>query len=91
MASIVRKVDGLPLAIELAAARLRMLSPGALSDRLARSLDALGSGRPTSRAGRGPSMQPSTGVTNCSIGRSKPSSAGCACSREASQWNPHKR
>ena len=44
MASIVRKVDGLPLAIELAAARLRMLSPGALSDRLARSLDALGSG-----------------------------------------------
>ena len=44
VASIVRKVDGLPLAIELAAARLRMLSPGALSDRLARSLDALGSG-----------------------------------------------
>ncbi|HWL49077.1 MAG TPA: DUF4062 domain-containing protein, partial [Acidimicrobiia bacterium] len=44
VASIVRIVDGLPLAIELAAARLRMLSPGALSERLARSLDALGSG-----------------------------------------------
>jgi predicted ATPase/class 3 adenylate cyclase len=44
VASIVRKVDGLPLAIELAAARLRMLSPGALSERLTKSLDALGSG-----------------------------------------------
>jgi predicted ATPase/class 3 adenylate cyclase len=44
VASIVRKVDGLPLAIELAAARLRMLSPRALSERLTRSLDALGSG-----------------------------------------------
>jgi predicted ATPase/class 3 adenylate cyclase len=44
VAAIVRKVDGLPLAIELAAARLRMLSPKALSERLARSLDALGTG-----------------------------------------------
>jgi predicted ATPase/class 3 adenylate cyclase len=44
VASIVRKVDGLPLAIELAAARLRMLSPRALSDRLTKSLDALGTG-----------------------------------------------
>jgi predicted ATPase/class 3 adenylate cyclase len=44
VASIVSKVDGLPLAIELAAARLRMLSPKALSERLSRSLDALGTG-----------------------------------------------
>ena len=44
VASIVRKVDGLPLAIELAAARLRMLSPRALADRLSSSLDALGAG-----------------------------------------------
>jgi predicted ATPase len=44
VASIVSKVDGLPLAIELAAARLRMLSPKALSERLTRSLDALGAG-----------------------------------------------
>ncbi len=44
IASIVRIVDGLPLAIELAAARLRMLSPRALSDRLTKSLDALGAG-----------------------------------------------
>ncbi len=44
IASIVRIVDGLPLAIELAAARLRMLSPKALSERLTKSLDALGAG-----------------------------------------------
>lgn len=44
VASIVRMVDGLPLAIELAAARLRMLSPRALCDRLTSSLDALGAG-----------------------------------------------
>ena len=44
VASIVRIVDGLPLAIELAAARLRILSPRTLCDRLTRSLDALGAG-----------------------------------------------
>ena len=37
-------MEGLPLAIELAAARTRLLDPAALRDRLARSLDALGTG-----------------------------------------------
>jgi predicted ATPase len=39
-----RWLEGLPLAIELAAARTRLLDPDALLGRLARSLDALGSG-----------------------------------------------
>ncbi|MGH8984617.1 MAG: DUF4062 domain-containing protein [Acidimicrobiia bacterium] len=44
VAEICRRLDGLPLAIELAAARTRLLEPGALLDWLGNSLDALGSG-----------------------------------------------
>jgi predicted ATPase/class 3 adenylate cyclase len=44
VAGIVRRLDGLPLAIELAAARLRMLTPAALLTQLANSFDALGHG-----------------------------------------------
>jgi predicted ATPase len=39
-----RRLEGLPLAIELAAARIRLLEPDALLRRLATSLDALGTG-----------------------------------------------
>src|SRR6201995_5037451 len=39
-----RRLDGVPRAIELAAARTRLLDPGALLARLARSMDALGAG-----------------------------------------------
>jgi predicted ATPase len=44
VAEICRRLEGLPLAIELAAARTRLLEPEALLARLARSLDALGTG-----------------------------------------------
>ncbi len=44
VAGICRRLEGLPLAIELAAARIRLLDPPALLDRLAASLDALGTG-----------------------------------------------
>jgi predicted ATPase len=44
VAEICRRLEGLPLAIELAAARIRLLDPAALRDRLCRSLDALGTG-----------------------------------------------
>jgi predicted ATPase/class 3 adenylate cyclase len=44
VAEICRRLDGLPLAIELATARLNLFSPEALRERLAGSLKALGSG-----------------------------------------------
>ena len=44
IASVCRRVDGLPLAVELAAARMAVLGPEQLDARLADALDALGSG-----------------------------------------------
>jgi predicted ATPase len=44
IAGIGERVDGLPLAIELAAARVKLFSPQALLGRLEKSLSALGSG-----------------------------------------------
>ena len=44
VAETCRRLDGLPLAIELAAARARLLEPRLLLQRLGKSLDALGTG-----------------------------------------------
>lgn len=50
VADIVRRLDGMPLAIELAAGRLSTFSLDDLHRRLDRSLDLLGGGRPTADA-----------------------------------------
>ena len=44
IAQICARLDGLPLAIELAAARIKVLSPAEILDRLTRRLDLLASG-----------------------------------------------
>jgi predicted ATPase len=44
IAEICRRLDGLPLAIELAAARIRLMEPAALLRRLSTVLDTLGAG-----------------------------------------------
>jgi predicted ATPase/DNA-binding SARP family transcriptional activator len=44
VAEICRRVDGLPLAIELAAARCSLLSPGEIAERLQSALDTPGAG-----------------------------------------------
>jgi predicted ATPase/class 3 adenylate cyclase len=44
VAEICRRVDGLPLAIELAAARCGLLSPGEIAERLDEALSVLGGG-----------------------------------------------
>ena len=44
IAGICQRVDGLPLAIELAAARVKLFSPQALLSRLEKSMSALGTG-----------------------------------------------
>src|SRR5205814_5995750 len=45
VAEICRRLDGLPLAIELAAARVRLLPPEAMVERLDRWLELLTGGR----------------------------------------------
>jgi predicted ATPase/DNA-binding SARP family transcriptional activator len=44
IANVCRRLDGLPLAVELAAARMAVLGPEQLDARLAQALDTLGSG-----------------------------------------------
>jgi predicted ATPase/class 3 adenylate cyclase len=44
VAAIVHRLDGLPLAIELAAARIKLLTPAQIEQRLARSLELLTTG-----------------------------------------------
>ena len=88
VAEICRQLDGLPLAIELAAARIRVMS----SLDLARRLDGLrllrGGARARCRGSRA-SPRRSTGPTNCSPSPSRRCSCGCRSSRVGSISTRH--
>jgi predicted ATPase/DNA-binding SARP family transcriptional activator len=58
VAEICKRLDGLPLAIELAAARCALLSPGEIAERLQAALGALGAG-----ARDAPARQQTLGAT----------------------------
>ena len=63
VAEIVRRLDGLPLAIELAASRINVLDPRVLRERLDSRLGLLVEDRVTVPNGNGPSEAPSNGAT----------------------------
>jgi predicted ATPase len=74
---ICRRLEGLPLAIELAATRIRLLGPDVLPDRLATSMDALGVGAVD---------LPERQHTPC--GRPSGGASACCTTRSGRCWRP---
>jgi serine/threonine protein kinase len=81
VAAICTRLDGLPLAIELAAARIKLLSPSAMLARLESRLNLLTGGARDLPTGNKLFAAPWTGVTACSMPPNKLSSGGFLCLR----------
>ena len=80
---ICRRVDGLPLAIELATARLNLFSPEALRERLESGSPSCIRGRATSPHATRRCAQPSSGATTCSGRATSASLVSSRCSAGA--------
>jgi len=84
VAAIVRRLDGIPLALELAAARLRSMSVAEVGDRLDQRFRLLTTGSRTAVARQQHCARRSTGHTACSTMPSGQCCAGRPCSSAAS-------
>ena len=91
IAAICRRLDGLPLAIELAASRVKLLAPRALLARLGRSLDlaAADAGRPSRQQTLRDTIAWSYDLLDPEPGGGVP--AGWACSPGAATWTRWRR
>ena len=91
VARLVARLDGMPLAIELAAARVEALGVGQLLDRLDDRFALLTAGTGWHRRGTGRWRRRWSGATSCSMSGSGGCSGGCRCSRGRSRWRPPRR
>ena len=83
VARLVRRLDGMPLAIELAAARVEALGVAQLLDRIEDRFALLTAGTGWRRTGSGRWRPRWSGATSCSMSTSGGCSARCRCSRRA--------
>lgn len=86
-ADICRRLDGIPLAIELAAARIDPLGLRGIASALDDCFALLSKGRRTALAGTRPCARRRSGASACSRHAIEPSSTVFQCSQASSRWS----